>query len=249
VSTASRRPAAIVTGATGGIGEAIASRLASEGWDLMLAGRSAARLAAVAERVSTPPGSVYVVGADLASPEGGDHVVREYASHFQVLDCLVLCAGVGWVGALEGYPCARAALQFDLNVLSPLKLIQSCLPMLRAAAAERPERGTRIIALASLAGRYATAQTAAYGASKAALTSLCASVSAAESEAGVCATAISPGFVDTEMTTWVRDQVAPGAMIRADDIAELVVALTRMSRFAVVPEIVITRPGQNLYRA
>jgi NAD(P)-dependent dehydrogenase (short-subunit alcohol dehydrogenase family) len=90
---------------------------------------------------------------------------------------------------------------------------------------------------------------AAYGAAKAALISVCQSVNVEESASGVSATAISPGYVDTEMSSWVRDRIDPADMIDAGDIAELVVALTRLSARAVVPGIVVARRGDTQWRA
>jgi NADP-dependent 3-hydroxy acid dehydrogenase YdfG len=66
---------------------------------------------------------------------------------------------------------------------------------------------------------------------------------------GVTATAISPGYVDTDMTAWIRDQIPPAEMITADDIAELTLAVCRLSRHAAIPNIVVTRPGPQLWRA
>jgi NAD(P)-dependent dehydrogenase (short-subunit alcohol dehydrogenase family) len=66
---------------------------------------------------------------------------------------------------------------------------------------------------------------------------------------GVLATAVAPGYVDTDMATWVHESIPPGQMMKTSDIAELTLALTRLSRWAAVPAIVMTRPGPNLHRA
>ncbi|MGH3251119.1 MAG: SDR family NAD(P)-dependent oxidoreductase [Trebonia sp.] len=90
---------------------------------------------------------------------------------------------------------------------------------------------------------------AAYGATKAALISLCESVSASEGAGGVSATAISPGYVNTDMAAWVHDRIDPAEMIKPDDIAELTLAVSRLSRHATVPSIAVSRPGGHLWRA
>jgi NAD(P)-dependent dehydrogenase (short-subunit alcohol dehydrogenase family) len=100
-----------------------------------------------------------------------------------------------------------------------------------------------------MAGVASQPHGSAYGASKAALISLCETLNVEESERGICATAISPGLVDTDMTAWARDRVNPAEMIRASDIAEMVLGLIRMSRWAVVPTIVMSRPGTTIWRA
>jgi NAD(P)-dependent dehydrogenase (short-subunit alcohol dehydrogenase family) len=242
------RPSALVTGASGGIGTAIARRLARDGWDLTLSARRPDGLAETVRRLDPHAGRVTEVCADLTTEDGRATLLARHGEHHDTLDCLVLCAGRGWIGPLDQLPPGRAARTFELNVFAPLRLVQAFLPLLRATATVRAERGARVIALSSLSGKYARGDTSVYGASKAALTSLCESVCAAESCHGVSATAICPGFVATGMSHAVWDRIAPESMIRADDVAEVAVALTRMSRHAVVPEITITRAGMNLYR-
>ena len=63
------------------------------------------------------------------------------------------------------------------------------------------------------------------------------------------ATAIAPGYVATGMTEWLSGTLDQAAMITADDVAELVSAVTRLSRWAAVPTIAVTRPGPHLWRA
>ncbi|WP_159921127.1 MULTISPECIES: SDR family oxidoreductase [Nocardia] len=111
------------------------------------------------------------------------------------------------------------------------------------------ERGAKIVALASITGVAAEAGLAAYGATKAALISLCETVSLEESGNGVSATAVSPGYVDTDMTAWKRDVLDRSAMLTTGDVAEMVLAITRLSRNAVVPNIVLSRAGDRLWRA
>ena len=127
--------------------------------------------------------------------------------------------------------------------------MQECLPALRQAAAARPARGSRIAAIASITGIASEPGLAAYGAAKAALISLCQSVNAEESSAGVTATAIAPGYVDTEMSAWVHDRIDPGQMIPPGDIAELVLALAQLSARSVIPLIAMSRPGPSQWRA
>src|ERR1700676_262631 len=139
--------------------------------------------------------------------------------------------------------------QMTVNVRAPFALVQECLPALRQAAAARPGRGARIVAVASLLGIAAEPGLAAYSAAKAALISLCQSINGEESSAGVTATAIAPGYVDTDMSAWVHDRIDPAEMIPPADIAELVLALTRMSARSVVPPVAMSRPGPAQGRA
>lgn len=243
------RPAALVTGASRGIGLGIARRLADAGYDLTIAARNAERLDEAANTLSSAGGSVHPVPADMAVEDDVRRLAAEHAQRHGRLDVLVIGAGVGSSGALEETTKKRYDLQFDVNVRAAFVLLQTSLPLLRKTAAANPEHGAKVIALASITGVAAEPTLAVYGATKAALISLCRSVNAEESAHGVSATAICPGYVDTDMTAWMRDRLEPHQMIRVDDIAELAVSVTRLSASAVVPELVVTRPGPQLWRA
>jgi 3-oxoacyl-[acyl-carrier protein] reductase len=254
VTTIPRGPAprsrtALVTGASRGIGAAVARRLAAEGYDLTLSGRRPEPLEALAAELAGAGTKVHVVLADMAVEEQVRSLGRSHLDRSAALDLLVLCAGVGAGGAVPDYPMRRFDLQVAVNVRAPFVLVQECLPGLRQAAADRPERGARVVAVASLTGVASEPGLAAYAATKAALISLCQSISTEESQQGVSATAISPGYVDTEMSAWVRDRVDRNEMIEPADIAELVTAVTRLSARAVIPNVVVTRRGSALWRA
>jgi len=176
-------------------------------------------------------------------------LARGHTDRFGSLDLLVLSAGTGTSGRIADYPMRRFDRQMTVNVRAPFALVQECLPALRRAAAARPAHGSRIAAIASMAGIASEPGLAAYGAAKAALISLCQSVNAEESSAGVTATAIAPGYVDTEMSAWVHDRIDPAEMIPPADIAELVLALAQLSARSVVPLIAMSRAGETHWQA
>jgi 3-oxoacyl-[acyl-carrier protein] reductase len=241
-------PSALVTGASRGIGRAIAERLVAAGFALTLSGRHREPLDEMARAAGAAAGTD-VVPADMAADDDVHRLAHHHAERFGSLDLLVLCAGFGTSGPIAEYPIRRFDRQVEVNLRAPFLLIQDCLPSLRRAAVLHPERGARIAAITSLTGVASEPGLAAYGAAKAALISVCQSVNVEESASGVSATAISPGYVDTEMSSWVRDRIDPADMIEAGDIAELVVALTRLSARAVVPGIVVARRGGTQWRA
>jgi NAD(P)-dependent dehydrogenase (short-subunit alcohol dehydrogenase family) len=246
---AAAAPSALVTGATGGIGRAIAERLARAGYQLTLSGRDQAALAKLAAHLADGGAQLQVAPADMAAEEEVRALAHGHARRFGSLDLLVLSAGTGTSGRVAGYPMRRFDRQMTVNLRAPFALVQECLPALRRAAADRPARGSRIAAIASMTGIASEPGLAAYGAAKAALISLCQSVNAEESAAGVIATAIAPGYVDTDMSAWVHDRIDPAGMIPPADIAELVLALTRMSAMSVVPLVAMSRPGPTQWRA
>jgi short-subunit dehydrogenase len=243
--TAPPRPAALVTGASRGIGRLIAHRLAAAGYDLTLAARSAGALAEVAADLPT---RVQAVTADMAAEDDVLALGHAHAERFGRLDVLVLNAGMGSIGPFADFPARRFDKLYAVNVRAAFVLVQSLLPLLRATAAQE-RRGAKVVAVASMTGLAGEPLNSAYGATKAALTSLCETLNTEESEAGVAATAVCPGYVATDMTAPLADQVAPAEMIDPADVAEMVVSLTRLTRSVVVPSVAMTRPGARLWRA
>ncbi|WP_217576723.1 SDR family oxidoreductase [Streptomyces sp. GbtcB7] len=241
--------AALVTGATRGIGRTVARRLAQEGYDLTLTGRDPAALAEAAAELGGLGRRVEVASADMAAEHDVRRVAQVHRAAFGRLDALVLSAGVGSSAPLGGYPLKRFDKQFTVNVRAPFTLIDECIDLLRATAKEVPLSGTKIIAISSITASAPEPGLAAYGASKAALIALCEAVNTEASADGVTATAICPGYVDTDMSAWMHDRIPPAEMITTGDLAELVLALTRMSAHAVVPQIPVVRAGSQLWRA
>ena len=241
---------ALVTGASRGIGFGIAERLASRGYALTIAARDASRLASSADllRVAGAPAVVTVPG-DLADPEQSTALVAAHGDAFGHLSCLVLNAGVGTAGAIGELSPQRLDKTIAVNLRAPFVLLQHCLPLLRAGAAADPDRGARVIALASITGAYAEAGLAAYGATKAAVLSLVETLNAEESRHGITATALAPGYVETDMTAWVRDQMPAEQMIPVRDLVDLVDALVGLSARSVVSRLVISRAGAPAYGA
>src|SRR5215218_777328 len=160
-------------------------------------------------------------------------VADQHRQMFGRLDVLVLSAGVGTAGLVVDTTMRAYERTMDVNTKAPFILIQELLPLLRQTAQQNPERGAKIIAVSSLTGVAGEPGLAVYGASKAALISLCETVSLEESSRGVTATALSPEYVDTDMSAWKHGDVAPESMLRTSDVAELALAVTRLSAAAV----------------
>ena len=240
----------LVTGASRGIGAEIALRLAEAGYGLTIAARQQPGVAAMAERLEKEAqAEVQGVVADMADDDAVLNLARAPEDRFDRLDLLVLAAGLGSNRPIAEMTAKNWDLPLRVNLRSSFLLIQQCLPLLRRTAAANKPYGARVVALSSLTGVVSEAGFSAYGASKAGLISLCETLCTEESPVGVSATAIAPGYVDTDMTEALRDKLDPSKMITTGDVAEMVMSLTRLSANAVVPSIVITRPGRVLWRA
>ncbi|MCP2288770.1 SDR family NAD(P)-dependent oxidoreductase [Nocardia amikacinitolerans] len=243
-------PTALITGASRGIGLGIASSLARKGYGLTISARDPDRLAVVAHELSAAGAAdVLTVAANMADADGAQTLLNAHAQRFGTLSALILNAGVGTAGPLADASLHRFDKTFAVNLRAPVQLIQQALPLLRAGAALAPERGAKVIALSSITGVYAEAGLAAYGAAKAALISLFATLNAEESGNGITATTIAPGYVDTDMSAWIHDRIAPEQMLAVSDVVEMVDSLLRLSSRAVVSNIVMSRAGTSGYSA
>ncbi|MFA5711225.1 SDR family NAD(P)-dependent oxidoreductase [Mycolicibacterium sp.] len=241
--------AALITGASRGIGLGIARMLAGQGYGLTITARGQERLDAVtAELRDLGADDVVTVAADLADEDAPAAIAAAHAARFDRLDALILNAGVGSAGNIAEFPMKRYDKTFAVDVRAPFMLLQQCLPLLRTTAADSP-RGARVIALGSITGVYAEPGLTAYGAAKAAMNSLIETLNVEESGAGISGTAIAPAFVDTDMSAWTRESVPQESMVGVQDIVEIAAMALRLSRQAVIPKIVVGRAGTDGYRA
>jgi 3-oxoacyl-[acyl-carrier protein] reductase len=243
------RRSAIVTGGSRGIGLGIARHLADRGWALTLVARNAEHLDFAVAELNDHGASATAVAADMADNAMADVVVEHHEHAFGSLNALILAAGVGSGGPIANYPLRRFDKQFAVNIRAPFALVAKALPLLRKAAAVDVTDCARVIALTSIEGLYPETGLAAYASSKAALISLVRSVNIEESANRVVATAISPAFVDTAMSDWMKESIPADTMIPVEDVVRLVAAVLDLSANALVEHIVINRRDAGAYRA
>lgn len=242
---------ALITGASRGIGLAIAKVLAAQGMTLTISARGREALEAlVPELTALGAPRVVTVACDMADPDAATEIIEKHRQHHDgALTALVLNAGVGTAGRIRSYPADRFDKTVAVNLRGPFMTMQAALPLLREGASRRPGHGAKIIVISSITGVFAEAGLAIYGASKAALISLVDTFNAEESGNGITATAIAPAYVDTDMSAWTHDTVPPETMIPADDIAYLTAALVNMSTRSVIGPVVVSRAGTSGYHA
>ncbi|HPF38799.1 MAG TPA: SDR family oxidoreductase [Phycisphaerae bacterium] len=183
----------IVTGASSGIGAAIARGLAAEGAHLALVARRGDRLATLAAELSGGPGRAIAVEADLVEPMAAERVVQEAEVGLAgPINGLVNNAGIGSYGATVDVSPADLERMIGLNVSAVVRLTRTVLP----GMIER--RHGRILNIASTAAFQPTPHMAAYGATKAFVLSFSMGVWAECRKKGVGVTCVCPGPVATE---------------------------------------------------
>ncbi len=176
---------ALVTGATAGIGRAVAEKLARNGAELIVHGRDTARGSAVVETITAAGGKARLVAADLTDPAQLDHLAEQAGP----VDVLVNNAGFSWFGPTADLDVATFDRLFAANIRAAYFLVAALAPKMAA-------RGSgSIINLSSMAGQIGLAGSAAYSATKGALASMTRSWAAEFSPAGVRVNAIAPGPV------------------------------------------------------
>jgi NAD(P)-dependent dehydrogenase (short-subunit alcohol dehydrogenase family) len=236
--------AAIVTGASSGIGLAIARLLGEEGHAVTLAARRPEKLEAATEELARDGLDVQAVAGNLGLEEDVQRVVSAHRERYGRLDVLVNNAGVG-VGAPVGeLETKKVDLQLNTNLRSVILFYRECRDLLAAAGAEH--RCALVVNVASIAGKSGQPWLSVYGATKAAIVNFSQAMDKELVKEGIKSTALCPAFVDTPMADFIKEQIRPEDMIRTSDIAEAVRFLLRLSPNCIVPEITFARPDEGL---
>jgi len=234
--------AAIVTGASSGIGLAIARVLGEEGYGLTVAARRPEKLEAAAEDLAASGLEIQSIAANLAEEEEIQRVVNAHRERFGRLDVLVNNAGVGVGATVADLQTKRVDMQLDINLRSIFLFYRECIEMLRVAAAEH--KNALVVNTASISGIHGEAWLSVYSATKHGVVGWTEAMNKELSAEGIKSTALCPAFVDTPMTDFVKEHVPPEEMIRPEDVAESVRYLLKVSPACIVPEIRFVRPGE-----
>jgi NAD(P)-dependent dehydrogenase (short-subunit alcohol dehydrogenase family) len=215
-STELQGQTALVTGATSGIGRAVAIQLAAQGATVLVHGRDGARAAEVIEQIELAGGHARFVAADISTPEGIQTLIDEAGD----IDILVNNAGFAWFGPTGDLGAEKFDALFDANVRAPYLLTAAFAPAMVAKGAGS------IISLASMAGTVGLAGGAAYGATKLSAVALTRSWAAEYSPSGVRVNAIAPGPVytasDPASIKALGDTTLLGRAAQPEEIAEVV---------------------------
>ncbi|MDQ8045273.1 MAG: SDR family oxidoreductase [Solirubrobacteraceae bacterium] len=237
------QPAALITGASSGIGLAIARMLVQEGYGLTVVARRAEKLEAARAELESLGADVIAFPANLTDEASIVASVDAHKAKFGRLDLLVNNAGVGIGQPVDGITAKHFDLQFDTNVRAAFLYYRESVAMLRESATERGV--ARVVNTSSITAIHPQAWLSAYSATKAAVRSMTISMNRELGQSGIHSTALCPGFVETPMTEFAQEGVPAEQMIRPEDIAVAVQMLLRLSPNCIIPEIPFIRPGED----
>ena len=229
----------VLTGAGGGIGRAVAGKLAGGEMDLiLLGGNNTGNLQATAEIVEKYS-SCTVLPGDLTSQEFIEESVRFISGKYGAVDVLINNAGVAQNTPFEEVTVAEFDRIMAVNVRAPFILTQKLLPLLRKS--ETPA----IVNIASVVSHSGYPMQSIYSASKHALLGMTKSIAREYYKENIRVHAICPGGVYTDMVKISRPDLSPEGMIMPDDIAELVWFLLVNRTNAVIDEILLHRANKE----
>lgn len=224
-------PVTIVTGASRGIGRAIAAALAAAGHRLVLAARDEPALAAVAAELGRGGAEVATVAVDLRSETAPAAVVAAAERRFGPPDAVVSNAGTAPADKVEHTTAAVLREAFDLHVAAPLAFARACVPSMKRA-------GTGcLLHLASTAGLRGYPFTSAYTAAKHGMVGLARALHAELGPAGIAVYALCPGFVDTDITRAAAAAIAARGRSTAGDAFARMAAQNRIGRMHTPAEV------------
>jgi short-subunit dehydrogenase len=236
--------AAIVTGASRGIGLALAETLGDEGFGLTITARKPDTLEQTATKLRDRGFEVVEVAANMAEEEAIREVVRTHREHFGRLDVLVNSAGLGVGAAANEHQTKFVDMQLDVNLRAIILFYRECIDLLRVAGAEH--HNALVVNMSSLAGKSPAPWLSVYAATKAAVIAYTRAMNKELNGDGIKSVAFCPGFVDTDMSEFVKGAIPAEEMLSTNDIAEALRFLLRVSPACVVPEIVFQRPGEAM---
>lgn len=247
------RTVAIVTGASSGIGQATATKLAAEGATVVAVARRADRLVALIAEIERRGGRAFAFTADITQSSAAADAVDFAMAELGRLDTLVNAAGLMLNGPSISSPVDEWERMVDVNLKGLMFITKFALPHLVATAAKSDRDVTDVVNISSIAGRAARATVAIYNATKFGVTAATEAWRQEFTRQNVRFSVIEPGAVDTELfghgqaatqENYER-MFAEVEKLHAEDIAEAVAYIVTSPRRVAINEIVIRPTDQT----
>jgi 3-oxoacyl-[acyl-carrier protein] reductase len=217
-----REGCALVTGASRGIGAAVARALAADGWPVAIAYRAGAEQAqAVARDVEALGVGAVTIAADVADPDAADRLIETAEAELGPLAVLVNNAGVRADGLAVQLDDEAWERVLETNLTAAFRLTR------RAVKGMIRRRHGRVINIASVIGQRANGGQANYAASKAGLVAMTKTIAVEVARRGVTVNAVAPGFIETDMTEGLREGIVDLVPARRAGRPEEVAACVR----------------------
>jgi 3-oxoacyl-[acyl-carrier protein] reductase len=225
----------LVTGASSGIGRAIALHLGSRGMSVGLVARRKDRLKQVAARIEKSGGSALVLPGDVRDPEFAALAVKSVVDAWGRLDVLVNNAGIGKYAPLETLTAESMRAQFEVNVFGPFYFTRAAVPFMKK------RKSGQIVNIGSVVGLIGTARGTAYVGTKWALRGMNECWREELYPDGIKVAYVAPGYVITEFGGRKEDPSAPEAewALSVDDVAHAVDAIVDQGPNSDIREVVI----------
>ncbi|MEU1502199.1 SDR family oxidoreductase [Streptomyces sp. NPDC005732] len=240
---------AVIAGASSGIGEATALRLADLGAKVALLARREDRLAVLAAKIEKAGGTAVAIALDVTDKAAVHAVADRVAAELGTADLVLNNAGVMLPAPIEELHEDQWQNQIDLNISGLMNVIGAFTPQLLAVAAEG--RPADLINTSSIAAKNIFPKFAVYSGTKAFVTHMSVTLRAELGQKGVRVSAIEPGMVITELETHITDAGArewfAGAhdvMLHAEDIAETIAFTAILPRRANLQQVTVMPTGQ-----
>ena len=243
---------ALVTGASSGIGEATAKRLAAEGATVAVAARRLDRLEKLVEEIDDAGGKALAIEADVTDRAAAEALVERTVKELGRLDTVVNNAGVMLLGPALGAEVEEWERMVDINVKGLLYVSKAALPHLIKAADEEPRMVTDVVNISSVAGRRARENSAVYNLTKFGVGAFSEALRQEVTERHVRVSVVEPGAVITELSSHNRPDVLEEIKgrfgnlerLEADDIADAISYIVTRPRHMAINEILV-RPTEQ----
>jgi NADP-dependent 3-hydroxy acid dehydrogenase YdfG len=243
---------ALVTGASSGIGEATAKRLAAEGAAVAVAARRNDRLEKLVEEIDDAGGKALAIEADVTDRAAAEALVERTVKELGRLDTVVNNAGVMLLGPSLDADIEEWERMVDLNVKGLLYVAKAALPHLIKGADEGPRLVTDMVNISSVAGRRAREGSAVYNATKFGVGAFSEALRQEVTERHVRVSLVEPGAVITELASHNRPEVIEEMKgrfgdierLEADDIADAISYIVTRPRHMAINEILV-RPTEQ----